>query len=238
MYIEPCCAERQIGMLMREERGKAVVFQTSGDVTLEHWMKAVMLMSGDRPRLLTLCVPVFTESMMRVVGKYMRLEWVSLLRLLTAEPLTSEQLQQMAGRIGCDVNAIGEKIRLAADANMHGEMLAFSGPDGTVVIQGRIFDAVTPGLTMYAGVYGKTTCAGVRAMMEAWDANFRAKIYEAAVAQPHTERATQETAVIQQHTETTKRKRVTRKNTKKDENKPVEAVAGAPQEEAAAEGSV
>jgi len=228
MYIEPCCAERQIGMLMREERGKAVVFQTSGDVTLEHWMKAVMLMSGDRPRTLTLCVPAFTEPMMRVVGRYMRLEWVSRLRLMTAEPLTSEQLQQMAGKIGCEVNAIGEKIILAADAKMHGEMLAFSGPDGTVVIQGRMFDAVTPGLTMYAGVYGKTTGAGVRMMMEAWDANFRARQYD----------LSEELRVKSEESSSNKRKRVTRKNTKKNENKPVEAVAGAPQEEETAEGSV
>ena len=55
--IEPCCAERQACFLLREERGHAVLMQTNGDVTIAKWLQAVMLLSGDRPRTLTLWLP-------------------------------------------------------------------------------------------------------------------------------------------------------------------------------------
>ena len=156
MYIEPCCAERQLGLLLREERGRVKVFQTNGDVTLGHWMQAVMLMSGDRPRTLTLSVPVFTDGMMYPISKYMRLEWVAKLRLMTTDPLPIEILQQLAAKIGCDTEALLQRIELAADAKIPDELMAFSGTDGTVVVQGHIYDAVTPRLSLYAGIFGRT----------------------------------------------------------------------------------
>ena len=178
MYIEPCCAERQLGHLLREERGHVVAFQTNGDVTLEHWMKAVMLMSGDRPRTLTLSVPVFTDTMMRVVGRFLRQDWVKTLRLMTTEALTPENLQKLSGYVGCDTTAFTERLELAADARMAGGMMSFSGPEGTVIIQGVIYDIVTPGLTLYAGLFGRTDGAGVRSIMDTWNANFKARRYE------------------------------------------------------------
>ena len=208
--IEPCCAERQLGQLLREERGRAVMFQTNGDVTLEHWMKAVMLMAGNvRPRVMTLSVPILTGEMMRVVGRYLRLEWVKTLRLMTTDHLPQEHIQQLAGYAGCDAKALQECVELAADADIPDEMLTFSGVDGTVVIQGRIFGKVTPGLSLYAGVYGRTDGPGVRSVMDAWGARFRARRYEVALAAQHTEQSEQ----VQQ-TEQPKKKRTTRKKTK------------------------
>ena len=55
----------------------------TGDMTLQKWMKATMLMAGDRPRTLTIAVPVFTKKMMSAVAKFMQLGWVERLRLLT-----------------------------------------------------------------------------------------------------------------------------------------------------------
>lgn len=177
--IEHCCAERQVPFLLREERGNAVMFQTYGDVTLEDWMKAVMLMAGaERPRTMTLAVPVFSEKMTRVVGKYLRLEWVKTLRLLTTDPLPDELLKLFVGRIGCSVATLEERVELSADANIPDGLLAFSGKEGTVIVQGRIVDSVTPGLSLYAGVFGKADGPAVRAITDAWDANFRAKRYE------------------------------------------------------------
>jgi len=178
MYIEPCCAERQLGHLLREERGHVVAFQTNGDVTLEHWMKAVMLMSGDRPRTLTLSVPVFTDTMMRVVGRFMRQDWIKTLRLMTTEALAPENLQKLSGYVGCDTTALAERLELAADARMADGMMSFSGPEGTVIIQGIIYDIVTPGLTLYVGLFGRTDGAGVRSIMDTWNANFKARRYE------------------------------------------------------------
>lgn len=176
--IEPCCADRQLPHLLREEKGHAVVFQTNGDVTLEHLMKAIMLMSGDRPRVMTLAVPALTETMMAVIGRYMKLEWVGTLRLMTAEPLTPEMLERMAAQAGCDVNALTGRLELAAAAGSSDGLLAFSGPTGTVIVQGRIIDTVTPGLSLYAGVFGKADSPAVRVIADVWNAYFRAKRYE------------------------------------------------------------
>ena len=173
--IQPCCTEQQLTRLLREEKGHAVTFQTYGDVTLEHLMKAVMLMSGDRPRTLTLAVPSLTDTMMHVVGRYLKLEWVTTLRLLTAEPLTD--VQGLAAIVGCDVATLMPRLELAADAMAQDGLLAFSGPNGMVVIQGRILDAVTPGLTLYTGVFGREDSVSVRSITDAWNANFRARRY-------------------------------------------------------------
>jgi len=227
--IEPCCAERQLGYLLREERAHAVAFQTNGDVTLEHFMKAVMLMSGDRPRTLTLSVPIFTGGMMRPIAKYMRLEWVEKLRLMTTDQLPLEIIQQLAAKIGISVDALLERIELAADASIPDELMAFSGTDGTVVIQGRIYDAVTPRLSLYSGIFGRTEGAGVRSVMDAWGAHFKARRYQVVMASQQTEQS--------QPTEKPKKKRTTRKNIKNNETKPMEAVAGAPQSEEETQGA-
>jgi len=225
--IEPCCAERQLGYLLRENRAHAVAFQTNGDVTLEHFMKAVMLLSGDRSRTLTLSVPVLTGGMMRPVARFMRLEWVAKLRLMTTDPLPVEILQQLAAKIGIDTEALLQRIELAADASIPDELMAFSGTDGTVVIQGRIYDAVTPRLTLYAGIFGRTEGKGVRSVMDAWDAHFRARRYEASPQPSHKGKGDEQP----------KKKRTTRKNIKNNETKPMEAVAGAPQSEEETQGA-
>lgn len=225
--IEPCCAERQLGLLLREERGRVKAFQTNGDVTLEHFMKAVMLLSGDRPRTLTLSVPIFTGSMLRPVARYMRLEWVAKIRLITTDPIPSKFIQEFADKVGCNVDSLLERIELAADANIPDELMAFSGTDGTVIIQGRIYDAVTPRLTLYSGILGKTEGAGVRTIMDAWNANFRARRYEVS---PQTSPVRDEEPSKSRNDEITKKRRT--KKTTIYETEPMEAMAGSPQSEA------
>lgn len=179
--IEHCCAERQLGSLLRESKGHAALFQTNGDMTLQKWMKATMLMVGDRPRTLTLAVPVFTEKMMKAVAKYLQLGWVEHLRLMTTEPLTQEALQHFAGMACPDADATGvvAAMELAADASVPDGLLMFTGPKGTVVVQGPMFDTITPRLCLYAGVFGRTEGLAVRSITDAWEARFRARRYEA-----------------------------------------------------------
>lgn len=182
MYIEPCCAERQLGQLFRENKGHAVLMQTSGDMLLKHWMQAIMLLVGDRPRTLMLAVPVFTDKMMDIVAKYLRLEWVANFKLLTTDGIEIDQLQQFADKVGCSTKSLMERVEVAADSAIPNELIAFSGPEGTVVVQGSIIDTVTPGMTLYAGVMGKTEGNGVRSVMDAWGAHFRLRKYEATFA--------------------------------------------------------
>jgi len=209
--IEPCCAERQLGSLLRENRGHAALFQTNGDMTLQKWMKATMLMVGDRPRTLTLAVPVFTEKMMKAVAKYLQLGWVEHLRLMTTEPLTQEALQHFAGMAFPDADATGvvAAMELAADASVPDGLLMFTGPEWTVVVQGSMFDTITPRLCLYAGMFGRAEGLAVRSVTDAWEARFRARRYEY--------------TVVSDSIADTKKKSRTRK-TKKDE-KPTEEMA-------------
>ena len=180
--IEPCCAERQLGQLLRESRGHAVLFQTNGDMTLQKWMKATMLMAGDRPRTLTLAVPIFTAKMMTAVAKYLQLGWVERLRLLTTDPLPPEMAQMLAKKAGCEAAVLAERVELAADGAVTEELLMFTGPDGTVAVQGAMPDVITPGLHLYAGIYGRTGGQAVRSITDAWEARFRARRYTLSLA--------------------------------------------------------
>ena len=238
--VEPCCCERQLGYLLREERAHAVAFQTNGDVTLEHFMKAVMLLSGDRPRTLTLSVPIFTGGMMRPIARFMRLEWVANLRLMTTDPLPPEILQQFAAKIGIDTDALLQRIELAADASIPDELMAFSGTDGTVVIQGRIYDAVTPRLSLYAGIFGRTEGKGVRSVMDAWEAHFRARRYNASEKlKVKSEKldAAQKSEELRVKSEELKPKSRRTKKIKNNETKSMEAVDRTPHSEKKTEGA-
>jgi len=172
--IEPCCADRQLPHLLREERGHGVLFQTQGDVTLKHLMNAVMLMSGDRPRTLTIAVPELTERMQRTVGKYIRLEWVKTLRLLTSEECRVKS-EEFAAAVKSE--APEAEIELAI-ADQPDGLLMFTGPDGTVVIQGEILDHTEPGLRLYAAVFGRTEGNGVRSITDSLNAYFRSRRVE------------------------------------------------------------
>lgn len=213
MYIEPCCAERQLGQLFRENKGHAVLMQTSGDMLLKHWMQAIMLLVGDRPRTLTLAVPVFTDKMMDIVAKYLRLEWVANFKLLTTDGIEIEQLQQLADKVGCSAKALMERIEVAADSAIPNELIAFSGPEGTVVVQGSIIDTVTPGMTLYAGVMGKTEGNGVRSVMDAWGAHFRLRKHEVtfATVEPAVEAAGTEAEPTKQQSKKPRKQQKTKK---------------------------
>jgi len=200
-FIEPCCAERQIGQLLREHRGHAALFQTNGDVTLTKWMQATMLLSGSvRPRTLTLWLPSTSvvggspsvvggspadiHSLLKPVCKYLRLEWIARLRLMTTQPLTAADIGRMAAMADCQIDALLPRLELASDETLTGGLLRFDGPDGTVVIQGPMPAVVTPSLMLYAGTYGGTQSHAVRAVTDATDALFRARRYDAPTVAP------------------------------------------------------
>lgn len=208
--IEPCCAERQVCRLLRENKEHAAVFQTNGDMTLAKWMQAVMLLSGNRPRTLTLAVPIFTEKMMATVGKYMQLEWVARLRLMTTDTMPIETLQRFAAKTGCELDALLQRTELAADTAVPDGLMMFAGTDGTVILQGAMFDTITPRLCLYAGIFGRTA---VREVADVWNARFKARRYEAAATIGKT--ADSKPAVAKKKTRTRKIKKANDEPTEK-----------------------
>ena len=209
--IEPCCAERQLGRLLRENIGHAVMFQTQGDVTVTILLKATILMSGDRPRTLTIAAPSLPTEAMRTVERYAQLGYISTLRLM---------LQEQP-----DVNMFsdfGVEVQLAITPNVP-SLLMWQGSLNTVAIQGAIPDTITHTLHLYAAILGGNQSLHVRNAIDPFESLFRARRVELIST-------TQEDNKIP-----TISKKSNRKPKKSNDVEPTEQVEGTPQAEESTE---
>ena len=161
MYIEPCCIDNQLPRLLRQSDGHAAMFQTSGDVTLEHMLEALMPMVGDRPRVLTLALPVVDDDVAALLQRYMRLEWVAHLNLITSQPLT--ELQPQLERIGVPTDRI--TVAIVTDATTLG-LLVFTGATATAAVQGQLESTVRKGLHLYSALYAPTNTPAIRSLTD------------------------------------------------------------------------
>ena len=161
MYVEPCCIDNQLPRLLRQSDGHAAMFQTSGDVTLEHMLEALMPMVGDRPRVLTLALPVVDDDVVALLQRYMRLEWVAHLNLITSQPLS--ELQPQLERIGVATDRI--TVAIATDATTLG-LLVFTGASATAVVQGQLESSVRKGLHLYSALYAPTNTPAIRSLTD------------------------------------------------------------------------
>lgn len=168
--IEPCCAERQLGQLLREAHGHAALFQTNGDVTAKLFIKDTMLLSGDRPRTLTIAASEMPQEAMRLVGRYAQLGYIATLRLM---------VHKSAGRalhpafLDCEV-----QLALLPDDQPIPELMMWRGSSHTVVIQGSMPDVKTPALHLYGGQLGGNNSPAIHATTAAFEALFRARRVE------------------------------------------------------------
>ena len=190
MYVEPCCIDNQLPRLLRQSDGHAAMFQTSGDVTLEHMIEALMPMVGDRPRVLTLALPVVDDDVAALLQRYMRLEWVAHLNLITSQPLS--ELQPQLERIGVAMDRI--TVAIVTDATTLG-LLVFTGASATAAVQGQLESSVRKGLHLYSALFAPTNTPAIRSLTDPVHALIKARAVEieppkaddAAEAQPMAE---------------------------------------------------
>ena len=168
--IEPCCAERQLGQLLREAHGQAALFQTNGDVTAKLFIKDTMLLSGDRPRTLTIAASEIPQEAMRLVERYAQLGYISRLRLMVHE---SAALALHPAFLDCEV-----QLALLPDDQPIPELMMWRGSSHTVVIQGTMPDTVSPALHIYGGQLGGNNSPAIHAATAAFEALFRARRVE------------------------------------------------------------
>ncbi len=168
--IEPCCAERQLGQLLREAHGQAALFQTNGDVTAKLFIKDTMLLSGDRPRTLTIAASEMPQEAMRLIGRYAQLGYIATLRLMVHES-TGRALHPEF--LDCNV-----EIALLPDDQPIPELMMWRGSSHTVVIQGTMPDVKTPALHLYGGQLGGNNSPAIHAATAAFEALFRARRVE------------------------------------------------------------
>lgn len=164
--IEPCCAERQLGQLLREAHGQAALFQTNGDVTAKLFIKDTMLLSGDRPRTLTIAASEMPQEAMRLVGRYAQLGYIATLRLMVHE----SDLALHPALPDCNV-----ELAMLPDDKPIPELMMWRGSSHTVVIQGAMPDVKAPALHLYAGQLGGNNSPAIHAATAAFEALFRAR---------------------------------------------------------------
>ena len=190
MYVDPCCVENQLPRQIRQSGGHSVPFQTAGDVTLAHFMKGIMLMSGERPRTLILCIPVLTTDVIRLLRRYMQLEWVSHLQLVTTATQVPADTYAQLREIGVPMDRI--TYAPVADAQPLG-LLMFTGDTHTIAIQGQIEPVPSHGLHLYTAIYGPSGSPNIRSFTDPITALIRARkvdvvIEEKAEAEPKAEK--------------------------------------------------
>ena len=211
--IEPCCAERQLGQLLREAHGQAALFQTNGDVTAKLFIKDTMLLSGDRPRTLTIAASEMPQEAMRLVERYAQLGYIATLRLMVHE----SDLALHPAFPDCNV-----ELALLPDDQPIPELMMWRGSSHTVVIQGTMPDTVSPALHLYGGQLGGNNSPAIHAATAAFEALFRARRTEDVVSgspadtTPVSEPATvPSVAMVSQQEQP---KKTTRKKTTTDEH--------------------
>lgn len=212
--IEPCCAERQLGQLLREAHGQAALFQTNGDVTAKLFIKDTMLLSGDRPRTLTIAASEMPLEAMRFIGRYAQLGYIATLRLMVHE---SAGKALHPAFLDCEV-----QIALLPDDQPIPELMMWRGSSHTVVIQGTMPDVKTPALHLYGGQLGGNNSLSIHAATAAFEALFRARRAEleapavsGSTADNNEAEPVESAAVPQQPKQS---KKTTRKKTTTDEH--------------------
>lgn len=187
-YIEPCCCERQLPHLLREQ--KTAFFQTSGDVTVKHLMKSVGCMV-ENGSTMWLMMPSVDVGLMRMIRHWFDRGWTQKLWLLTREycgdVVRAEMTAVIQQHTGQDV------LMLGSDEGVSGGLLAFSDGKKTVVIQGEMLQEVVPGMKMYSGCFGAVDAENVKGAMEAVKALMKARAK--AVTRPSGEADTAAEAV-------------------------------------------
>lgn len=164
--IEHCCAERQLGQLFREAHGQAVLFQTNGDVTAKLFIKDTMLLSGDRPRTLTIAASEMPQEAMRLIIRYASLGYIATLRLMLHE----SDLALHPALPDCNV-----ELAMLPDEQPTLELMMWRGSSHTVIIQGTMPDTVSPALHLYGGQLGGNNSPSIYAATAAFEALFRAR---------------------------------------------------------------
>ena len=219
--IEPCCAERQLGQLLREAHGQAALFQTNGDVTAKLFIKDTMLLSGDRPRTLTIAASEMPQEAMRLISRYASLGYIATLRLMVHE----SDIALHPAFPDCNV-----ELAMLPDDQPIPELMMWRGSSHTVVIQGTMPDTVSPALHLYAGMLCGNQSLTLRAATDAFEALFRARRVELEAATAATSDVSPQPSDIAEP-----KKKSNRKKQKNNEVEPTKSVEAAPQSEESTE---
>ena len=209
MYVEPCCCENQLPRLLRQAGAHAVMFQTSGDVTISHLMKSVMLLSGERPRTLTLALPTLSAELIPLLRRYMSLEWVAHLNLILNASIDTLDLYPQLERIGVPMQRI--TVALVGDVQPMG-LLMFAGDTHTVAITGHLEPTPSQGLHLYSALLGPSGSPALRSFTDPITALIKARTAELKAPEPTAEGQSESPAEAQPKADAQRKRRTKKSN--------------------------
>lgn len=147
MYIEPCCADRQLPRLLR---AGGRFFQTSGDVSARRLLLAASWLCG-RKLALTLLMPTVDDQLLRTLAHYFAQGWLTSLQLLTRADQTALVRSHLSPTTG------GQTIRYGHDPLLASGLMLINGDEHTLFIQGPMLcDGQPFAYRLYAAVLSPT----------------------------------------------------------------------------------
>jgi hypothetical protein len=154
-YIEPCCAERQLPVLIRESRGFCF-FQTAGDVTIEKLYQATASLVSNEPKTMLLVVPEADLPLMRFLAYAFRRKWLCGLLLLTQTAQTAlveAELQDYLAAVHYAADPMvldGLCVIVNEELKIKNEELAGAqGGEKALILQGPVLSHTDPSVCQY-----------------------------------------------------------------------------------------
>jgi hypothetical protein len=145
-YIEPCCAERQLPVLIRESRGFCF-FQTAGDVTIEKLYQATASLAGNEPKTMLLVVPEADLPLMRFLAYAFRRKWLCGLLLLTQTAQTALVEAELQDYLAA-VHYAADPMVLDGLCVVVNEKLRMKN-NKALILQGPVLSHVDPSVCQY-----------------------------------------------------------------------------------------
>lgn len=143
MYVEPCCADNQMPAIFKEHE---VFFNTSGDITVQHMMKAVSCLAGLDIEM-TLMIDTVSDELLDTIRHYVNRGWIKKINLFVKNDCKKQLKTKFEGMLNI--------ITYSVDDSLTGNLLAFDGTEGQVLIIGPMLCDIVPGFYTYAGKHYK-----------------------------------------------------------------------------------
>lgn len=147
-YIEPCCCDRQLPQLLRQQRG-ATLFQTNGDVTATHLLKAVCCMV-EYGNELWLAADALDLQLLRLLRHWHERNWIDHLWLITKEDQTDTVTAELSA-------TYSDHLHYVYRDTLATQLFCYLGPKHALVVQGeiRLTPCTSPQLTTYSAIFGQ-----------------------------------------------------------------------------------
>ena len=148
-YVEPCCCDRQLPELLRDNK---LFFQTNGDVTEDKILASAASLVGNGAILVYTNLNI-DDRFLKVIKHYFERGWIAgaILMADSSTQFPNILKQKILSILGDYI----DNIHFSADPLIINSQLCMIGEKSCVLIRGDLSMSVCYGMTMFAGILGK-----------------------------------------------------------------------------------